>query len=110
MKKISRIKKIVYIFFTLFVFGSFIVTYVAIKKKCEDLVKQIVLTEEELEDNNVRKNHLIARYQNLASEERIISIATYELGMVIEDPPIEIVTLDAEQISELHNLVQESYD
>ena len=110
MKKSSRIKRISTIILMLFAFGALIVSYVALKKKCEDLIKQKVLAEEELKDQSIKTNNLIARHQNLTSEDRIVSIAAYELGMIIEDPPIMVLTIDKEKISELQTLVQEQYD
>jgi len=110
MKKTSRIKRISIIILMLFAFGALIVSYVALKKKCEDLIKQKVWADEELKDQSIKTNNLTARYQNLTSEDRIVSIAAYELGMIISDPPIMVLTIDKEKISELQTLVQEQYD
>lgn len=110
MKKISKLKRVAILFIVIFTSGALIVSYVALKKKCEDLIKQEVVAEEELRNQNVWKNNLIARYQNLTSEDRIVSIAAYELGMVIEDPPILIVTIDSEKILDFQTLLQERYD
>jgi cell division protein FtsL len=110
MKKISKLMRVVVVFIVIFTFGALIVSYVALKKKCEDLIKQEVVAEEELKNQDVWKNNLIARYQNLTSEDRIVLIAAHELGMVIEDPPILIVTIDSEKISDFQTLLQEQYD
>lgn len=110
MRKTSKIKKIASVFIVLFTFGGLIISYVALKKKCEDLIKQKVVAEEELKFQNIRQNNLIARHQNLTSEDRIVSIALYELGMIIEDPPFKVVTIDHEKISDLQTLLQEQYD
>lgn len=110
MKKISKLMRVAIVFIVIVTFGALIVSYVALKKKCEDLIKQEVVAEEELKNQDVWKNNLIARYQNLTSEDRIVPIATYELGMVIEDPPILIVTIDSEKILDFQTLLQEQYD
>jgi cell division protein FtsL len=110
MKKASKIKRIGSVFVVLFTCGALIVTYVALKKKCDDLIKQKVFAEEELKNQNTKKNNLYAQYQNLISEERIIPIAVNELGMTIADPPIAVITIDREKISNLQTLLQEQYE
>ena len=110
MKKFSKLKRIASIFILLFTIGALIVAYVALKKKCADLIKQKVVAEMELKNQNIIKNNLFARYQNLISEDRIVTIALYELGMVIADPPISVVTINSEKILNLQTLLQEQYD
>ncbi len=110
MKKGSKLKRIASVFILLFTIGAFVVAYVALKKKCDDLIKQKVVAEEELKNQNTKKNNLFAQYQNLTSEDRIVAIALYELGMVIADPPVSIVTIDSEKILDLQTLLQEQYD
>lgn len=110
MSKVSKLKRIANIFIVLFTIGALIVTYVALKKKCDDLIKQKVVAEEELKNQNTKKNNLFAQYQNLTSEDRIVAIALNELGMVIADPPISVITIDPEKILDLQTLLQEQYD
>lgn len=110
MSKVSKLKRIANIFIVLFTIGTLIVTYVALKKKCDDLIKQKVVAEEELKNQNTKKNNLFAQYQNLTSEDRIVTIALNELGMVIADPPISVITIDPEKILDLQTLLQEQYD
>ena len=45
MKKFSKLKRIASIFILLFTIGALIVAYVALKKKCADLIKQKVVAE-----------------------------------------------------------------
>lgn len=110
MSKASKFKRIANIFIVLFTVGTLIVAYVALKKKCDDLIKQKVIAEEELKNQNTKKNNLFAQYQNLTSEDRIVTIALYELGMVTADPPISVVTIDSEKIQDLRTLLQEQHD
>jgi cell division protein FtsL len=110
MKRSSKIKRIVGIFILIFICGGFIITYVALKKKCDNLIKQKVIAEEELKNQNTKRNNLFAQYQNLVSEERIIPIAVDELGMIIADPPIRVITIDKKQMADLQNLLQEQYE
>lgn len=110
MKKKSKLGRIRNLFIVLFTIGALIVSYVALKKKCEDMIKQKVVAEEELKNQNTKKNNLFAKYQNLTSEDRIVSIALYELGMTIADPPISVVTIDPEKVLELQTLLKEHHD
>jgi len=110
MKKASKIKRLGGVFVVLFTCGALIVTYVALKKKCDDLIKQKVIAEEELKNQNTKQNNLFAQYQNLICEERIIQIALDELGMIIADPPVAVVTIDKKQVADLHALLQEQYE
>ena len=110
MRKVSKLKRFASVFFVLFTFGAFIVAHVALKKKCEDLIKQKVIAEEELINQNTLKNNLFAAYQNLTSEDRIVSIAYIELGMIIADPPISVISIDPEKVRDLQTLLQEQDD
>ena len=110
MKKGSKLKRIASIFILLFTVGAFVVAYVALKKKCDDLIKQKVDAEEELKNQHTKKNNLFAQYQNLTSEDRIVTIALFELGMTIADPPVSVVTIDSEKILDLQTLLQEPND
>ena len=110
MKKGSKLKRIASVFILLFTIGAFVVAYVALKKKCDDLIKQKVDADKELQNQNTKKNNLFAKYQNLTSEDRIVTIALYELGMVTADPPISVVTIESEKILDLQTLMQEQYD
>jgi hypothetical protein len=110
MKRALKLKRIAGILFMLFIFGALIITHVALKKKCDDLIKQQVDAERELKIQNTFQNNLFAKYQNLSSEERIIPIAVEELGMVIADPPIGVVTIEKEKILDLQALLEEQYD
>jgi cell division protein FtsB len=110
MKRASRLKRIASILFMLFIFGSLIIIHVALKKKCDDLIKQKVDAEQELKNQNIIQNNLFAKYQNLTSEERIIPIAFQELGMVTADPPIGVITIEKEKILDLQALLREQYD
>ena len=110
MKKSSKFKEIASVFILLFTIGAFVVSYVALKKKCDDLIKQKVDADKELQNQNTIKNNLFARYQNLTSEDRIVTIALNELGMTIADPPMSVVTIDSEKVSDLQTLLEEQHD
>ena len=110
MKKGSKLKRIAGLFIVLFTVGAIVVAHVALKKKCDDLIKHKVDAKEELQNQNTKKNNLLAKYQNLTSEDRVVAIALFELGMTIADPPVSVVTIDSEKISDLQILLQGQYD
>ena len=63
-----------------------------VKLECEKLTKEKVLTEEKLKEIKNWKINLIAQDQDLSAEERIVSIAETELGMIRRtDVPMELV-------------------
>ena len=90
---------------TLFVLG-----YVSIKLKCEELTKQKVLAEQELEDRENRKLNLLAQQQSLSSEDRIVPIAENELGMVKTAEPPDVLTLDKNEIEKISKIIKEKYE
>lgn len=110
MKKGSKLKNISRILFILLTCGGLVIAHVALKKKCDDLIKQKVLAEEELKHQIIKQNNLFANYQHLISEERIIPTAAEKLGMIIADPPISIVTIDKEKLEDLQALLERQHD
>lgn len=110
MSKSGKIKRIIFTILTLLTIGVFAVFYVALKKNCEDLIKQKFIAEEELKDEQTEKNNLTAEYQNLTSEDRIMSIALNELDMVIQDTPIQTVSIDSKTIAEVESYLKERHD
>lgn len=110
MIKFSKLKNIIGIFSFLFLIGAMIVGYVALKKKCDDLIKQKVVISEELQNQKTKQNNLYAKYQSLISEDRIINLAYYDLGMTIADPPISVITISSEQIANLQEVLKERYE
>lgn len=101
MIKFSKLKKVFGIFLFLFLIGGVIVIHVALKKKCDDLIKQKVVLSEELQNQYTKQNNLYAKYQSLISEERIVGIAYHDLGMTLADPPFSILTISSEQVADL---------
>jgi cell division protein FtsB len=79
----------------------FILGYVGIKLKCEELTKQKFLTEQELENTKNWQLNLSAQNQALTSEDRIVPLAENELGMI---KPVEIpveMTVDKDKIENI---------
>lgn len=94
----------------LFICSALIVlSYVGIKVRCEELVKEKVLEEEKLNLKRNEKIALIAEHQNYNSEERITFLAE-ELGMIKQvEAPVKL-KVDKEKIEKLENIISEKYD
>lgn len=105
MKKSLGLKKSLTVFFLIVMFGALVSSYVALKRKCEDLRKQIAEASDELRNQDNLNLSLYAEYQRLTAEERIMNIAEKELDMVIADPPIMIINIDQNKINSLQSLI-----
>ncbi len=101
------------IFFSLFIFVAFtllILMYVGVRLECEKLTKEKILTEEKFSDIKNWKINLIAQDQALSSEERIVSIAENELGMIRRtDSPI-IISVNKRKIEEISKIIDKKYE
>ncbi len=88
----------------------FILGYVGIKLKCEELTKQKVLAEQELENRENRKLNLLAEHQALTSEDRIVPIAENELEMIKPaDVPV-FLNVDKDEIERISKIIKEKYE
>jgi cell division protein FtsL len=96
--------------FVLVVFAVVILGYVGIKLECEQLAKQKSLSQEKLIAVNNNKTNLIAEVQFLSSEERIVSIAQDELGLIKRTESRLTLTLDKSKVDELDNFLKEKYE
>lgn len=107
MKKSSGFRKIFAIVVLIVVFGGASSAYVALKRKCNDMKKQITELSDDLKNQDNKTLNLFAVYQQLTSEDRIMSIAENELGMVIADPPIMVIRIEREKINNLQSLLND---
>jgi cell division protein FtsL len=88
----------------------FILGYVGIKLKCEEMTKQKILAEQELENIENWKLSLSAQRQALTAEDRIVPIAEEELGMIKSaDAPV-ILTVDKNEIEKISKIVKGKYE
>ncbi len=102
-----------FLFFSVLFFTSFIILilfYVGLKLKCEELTKEKILAEKQLEMKNNWQVNLTVKNQFLSSEERITEIAEKELGMIKGGPPVLRVKIDKEQVEQIENQLKEKYD
>ncbi len=88
----------------------FILGYVGIKLKCEELTKQKFLTEQELENTKNWQLNLSAQNQALTSEDRIVPLAENELGMIKPaEIPVEL-TVDKDKIENISKIIKDKYE
>jgi cell division protein FtsL len=85
-------------------------TYVGIKLKCDSLVKEKIITQENLSTANNEHLNLIAQFQNLNSEERITAIAQNELGMIKGSAPALTLSVSREKIERLQQEINSKYE
>lgn len=88
----------------------FMLGYVSIKLNCEMLTKKKILAQEELSSKKNWKLNLTAQKQSLISEERILNIARSELGMVKQENPLFVLSVDKEKIKFISQEVNEKYE
>ena len=109
MKKSAK-PLILLILFYIVAITLFILGYVGIKLKCEELTKQKFLTEQELENTKNWQLNLSAQNQALTSEDRIVPLAENELGMI---KPVEIpveMTVDKDKIENISKIIKDKYE
>lgn len=102
-----------FLLFSVLLFTTFIVLvlfYVGIKLKCEELTKEKVLAEKQLDLKNNWQVNLTVKHQFLSSEERITEIAEKELGMIRGGSPVLKIRVDKEQIENIENRLKEKYE
>ncbi len=101
------------ILYSLFVFIAYTLLtliYVGVRLECEKSTKEKVLTEEKLSDLKNWKINLIALDQSLLSEERIVSIAENDLGMIKRTDPAIILKIDKDKIEKISEQLNKKYE
>ena len=99
--------------FSIFVFFTstlLILALVGLKLECEKLTKEKVIAQEEFGDIKNSRINLIAQDQALSSEERIVSIAQSELGMVRRTDAPVVLTVSKEEIEKVSNAINKKYE
>lgn len=109
MKKSSKPVILLTLFYFITV-ALFMLGYVGIKLNCEILTKKKVLAQEELSNKKNRMLNLTAQKQSLIGEERILNIARDDLGMVKQDNPILVLSVDKEKIETISQEVIDKYE
>jgi hypothetical protein len=73
-------------------------------------MKEIVELEENIISKRSRHQFLIARLQYYAGEERIINIASTELGMIRREDARIVLEVSRDKIEMISNRLKEKYD
>lgn len=109
MKKGYKNRIAVYLFYCV-VIAFFMLAYIGIRLKCEELVKDKVENQAMLKKINDKNLSLIAQQQDLSSEERITEIAQNELGMIKDNDQSYRISVDTEEIERISEALKEKYE
>ncbi len=88
----------------------FVLTYIGIRIRCEELTKTKVVDQQELGDKNNWNLNLVAQRQSLSSEERIVKIAEDQLGLVKDNGKYRTIPVDSEDIARVEQMLKEKYE
>lgn len=102
-----------FLFFSVLLFTTFIILsliYIGIKLKCEELTKEKILAEKQLDLKNNWQVNLTVKTQFLTSEERITEIAEKDLGMIRSGSPVLNIKISKQKIDEIENRLKEKYE
>ena len=91
--------------FIFVVFAFLTLVYVSVKLECEKLTREKVLISEKLNDLKNASINLTAENQSLSSEERIVSIAKNELGMIRDTQAASLMTVSKEKIEKISEAI-----
>jgi cell division protein FtsL len=109
MKKGSKSNIAISLFYCVVV-AFFMLAYVGLRLKCEQLIKDKVDKQYTLKKTNDMNLSLIAQQQDLSSEERITGIAQNELGMIKDNGQKQTITVDTEEIDKISEALKEKYE
>lgn len=96
--------------FIFVVFAFLTLAYVSVKLECEKMIREKVITEQKLDDLKNSSINLTAQNQALSSEERIVSIAQNELGMVKQTVPPVLMTVSKEKIDKISEAINKQHE
>ncbi len=102
-----------FLFFSVLLFTTFIVLslfYVGIKLKYEELTKEKILSEKQLDLKKNWQVNLTVKYQFLTSEERITEIAEKELGMIRGGPSVLKIEISKQKVESIESRLKEKYE
>lgn len=102
-----------FLFFSILFFTAFIVLilfYVGIKLKCEELTKEKILAEKQLDLKRNSQVNLTVKNQFLMSEERITKIAEEELGMIRGGMSALSIEVSKQKIEDIKDRLKEKYE
>ena len=109
MKKGSK-PLIFSVLFLLVIYSMLALGYVAVKQECERLTKEKVENQKALDSKLNEQVNLLADVQSNSSEERIVKIATEELGMVKRTEPEILLKVSKGKIDDVEEALKEKYE
>lgn len=95
---------------TLLISTSFMLVSIGIKLKYERYLLDKDKAEKKYKSEKQKQDKLTADYQMFIAEERIVSIANSELGMIRSIQPDYIIKYDRIKIEEINEVLKEKYE
>jgi cell division protein FtsL len=109
MNKSSK-PAILFLFLLLLIITAFVLTSVSIKLKYEQTVLQNDMAQKQLKTETQKKIKLTAEYQTVTAEERIVKIASSELGLIRDIEAPIIIKYDNNKVEEINEELKRKYD
>ncbi len=109
MKKSAK-PAILTVLILLLVATTLVLSNVGLRFKYEELVRKKVELDKKLKNQRTKKVNLIAGYQAVSSENKIVFIAESKLGMVRRTQPKIIVNVNKKLIAEVNEKLKAKYE
>lgn len=109
MKKSAK-PAILTVLILLLVATALVLSNVGLRFKYEELVRKKVELDKSLKDLRTKKVNLIAGYQAVSSENKIVFIAESKLGMVRRTQPKIIINVNNKLITEVNEKLKAKYE
>lgn len=109
MKKGSK-PLIVYGLFLLMVAAAIVLGAVALRFKYEELIREKVELNKIIKEERSRKVNLVAEYQAVSSEDKIVPIAENKLGMIKRTQPKITISVNKNLIKKVNDNLKAKYE
>jgi len=98
------------LFILLIIITAFALVGVGIKLKYEQALMQQDVAEKQLKSETQRKIKLTAEYQTVTAEDRIMGIASTELGLIRDLEAPVIIKYDNKKVEEIDEVLKRKYE
>jgi cell division protein FtsL len=88
----------------------FVLVSIGLKLKYEQFVLQKDKAEKTYKAESQRKIKLTAEYQTVTAEERIVSIAETQLGLIRNIEPAFVIKYNNQKLEDLNEILEEKYE
>jgi hypothetical protein len=109
MKKSSK-PFIAYSLFLLMVSTAIILGSVGLRFKYEELIREKVELNKKIKEERTKKVNLVAVYQAVSSEDKIVPIAENKLGMIKRTQPKITISVNKNLIKKVNKNLQDKYE